>query len=189
MQQAVAKTYRVDPSAVRIVPLFVNRLGDWLGVAVWIGKGAVLILPEFPDKAAVVKRLVTDLWGAVQEWLRGGSATSAKVSKEQARVDPAGTPRSPEGTKQDGVDEMAELEKSIPSLDRKSGEWVSNTEAAEIEGVKTETLKRYRTDGMRNADASLGRDADGRVWRRSGTKSAHPWYLKSSLRNKDKRGA
>jgi hypothetical protein len=183
---ATAKLYRASAADVQIVPLFVNRLGHWLGCAVRIGKGAVLVLPEFPDKAEPVKQLATGLWEPIQEWLRGGSATSATVSKEQAQVDPAGTPRSPEGTKEDGVDEMAEPEKSIPSLDRKSGEWVSNTKAAEIEGVKTETLKRYRTDGMRNADSSLGRDADGRVWRRSGTKSAHPWYLKSSLRNKDK---
>jgi len=76
VQQAVAKSYKVDPSAVQIVPLFVNRLGDWLGVAVHIGKGVILILPEFPDKAPVVKRLATDLWQPIQEWVAAFSAPS-----------------------------------------------------------------------------------------------------------------
>jgi len=82
VQQAVAKMYQVDPSVARIVPLFVNRLGDLLGVAVRIGKGSILILPEFPDEAAVVKRLVTDLWGPVQAWLA-----------EQSRANTAGFPK------------------------------------------------------------------------------------------------
>ena len=76
VQQTVAKSYKVDPSAVQIVPLFVNRLGDWLGVAVHIGKGVILILPEFPDKAPVVKRLATDLWQPIQEWVAAFSAPS-----------------------------------------------------------------------------------------------------------------
>jgi len=100
VQQAVAKMYQVDPSGVRIVPLFVNRLGDWLGVAVRIGKGAILILPEFPDEAAVVKRLVTDLWGPVHEWLA-----------EQSRANTAGPPKPGAGPAQ----------RVLPSLTAPSG--------------------------------------------------------------------
>jgi hypothetical protein len=69
LAEAVAKSYGVALADVGIAPLFVNALGEWLGVAVRIGSGAVLVLPEFPDKAAVLKRLVTDLWGPIREWL------------------------------------------------------------------------------------------------------------------------
>jgi hypothetical protein len=81
-----------------------------------------------------------------------------------------------------GEKEISALEKTTPPLDRDSGKWVNNKRAAEIEGVETRTLADYRTQGIKNAAGTLGRDKDGRVWRREGTPNAHPWYLRSTLR-------
>jgi hypothetical protein len=118
---ATARLYGVAAADVQIVPLFMNRLGHWLGCAVRIGKGAVLVLPALSDKAESVRQLATGLWEPIQEWLRGNPAAPAKVAEEQTQVDPAGTPRSPAVTKQDGVDGMAEPKKGTPGLDRNSG--------------------------------------------------------------------
>ena len=79
--------------------------------------------------------------------------------------------------------EIAKLEAETPSLDRENGNWVSNKTAAKIEGIQAETLADYRKVGIRNSERKLGRDHDGRVWRREGTPNSHPWYLKSSLVN------
>jgi len=78
-------------------------------------------------------------------------------------------------------DEIIALEQSTPPLDRNSGKWVNNKRAADIEGVGTRTLADYRSLGIKDAAGNLGRDKDGRVWRREGTPKAHPWYLRSTL--------
>ncbi len=77
--------------------------------------------------------------------------------------------------------EISALEAATPPLDRESGKWVRNKRAAQIEGVETRTLADYRLSGVKNAAGTLGRDKDGRVWRREGTPHAHPWYLRSTL--------
>jgi hypothetical protein len=71
----------------------------------------------------------------------------------------------------------------VPLLDTTNGLWVSNKLAAKLDGVKTRTLADYRQDGSTNKDSTQGTDKDGRIWRRSGTRSSHPWYLKSSLKS------
>ena len=87
-----------------------------------------------------------------------------------------------EGTGGAGTDdEIGALEKNTPPLDRHSTKWVSNKRAAGIDGVETRTLADYRLQGVKNAAGSLGRDKDGRVWRREGTPHSHPWYLRSTL--------
>jgi hypothetical protein len=84
----------------------------------------------------------------------------------------------------DAKDEIGILTNSAPPLDRTSGAWVSNKRAAEIDGVETRTLADYRVRGIKDAGGNLGRDKDGRVWRREGTSRSHPWYLRSTLRAK-----
>lgn len=79
--------------------------------------------------------------------------------------------------------QLAKLEEETPPLNKKSGEWVLNKDAAFLESVQTGTLKDYRSDGIRTPDKMLGQDTDGRVWRRSGTTGSHPWYLKATLKS------
>jgi len=70
------------PVPVRIVPLLVNPVGDWLACAALIGKGAVLVLPECRDegaKAALVVKLATELWGPVQAWLEGSTQRAVEL--------------------------------------------------------------------------------------------------------------
>jgi hypothetical protein len=83
-----------------------------------------------------------------------------------------------------GEPKVSALEKSTPPLSRTSGEWVSNKRAASIEGVETRTLADYRVPGIKNAGSTIGRDKDGRVWRREGTPHSHPWYLRATLLSK-----
>jgi len=92
--EAVAEFYHVPAADVRIVPLYANALGDCLGCAVRIGKGVVLLLPDFSDKAAAIKRLVTDLWGPITVWLAGAASPPAKRT-ESTVVAP--TPAQTEG--------------------------------------------------------------------------------------------
>lgn len=84
-------------------------------------------------------------------------------------------------TTTDNAKDIKTLEEKTPELDRDNGQWVRNKRAAILDGLATETLKRYRHDGIKNAESTLGRDSDGRVWRRSGTPGSHPLYLRSSL--------
>ncbi|MBI2480729.1 MAG: hypothetical protein HYV60_19510 [Planctomycetia bacterium] len=79
-------------------------------------------------------------------------------------------------------DLLAKLESTTPPLSSDNGLWVRNKRAASLEGIETDTLKTYRYSGIKNADRTLGRDADGRVWRRQGTPRSHPWYLRSTLK-------
>ena len=78
---------------------------------------------------------------------------------------------------------IEELEAQTPPFHRDSALWVRNTRAAKLEGVETETLKSYRYGGVHNTEKTLGRDPDGRVWRRPGTSNSHPWYLRSTLKS------
>ena len=96
LTEVVAEAYDVMPQAVTFTPLFVNGLGECLGCAVRIGKGAVLVLPEFNDKAAVVKRLATDLWQPIREWLAesaGAKAELDKIGQKESVVQPERTPK------------------------------------------------------------------------------------------------
>lgn len=78
---------------------------------------------------------------------------------------------------------VANLERVTPAFDADSGQWVKNKLAAGLEGLETRTLAQYRTQGIANAPKTLGKDPDGRVWRRPGTPSSHPWYLRSTLKS------
>ena len=80
---------------------------------------------------------------------------------------------------------IEELEQKTPVLDRDDGQWVTNKVAANIENLKTPTLTQYRHAGISNKGKTLGKDKDGRVWRRNGTPHSHPWYLRSTLVRKD----
>ena len=82
-----------------------------------------------------------------------------------------------------GPEVPAELESTTPPLDRENGQWVSSTAAAKIESLKVDTLTDYRSEGIVTADKRLGRDRDGRVWRRDGTLRSRPWYSRSTLKN------
>jgi hypothetical protein len=86
-------------------------------------------------------------------------------------------------TAQTDASVVADLELTTPPLDQGNG-WVRNTLAAKLDDVQPRTLARYRSDGIANAAKTLGRDRDGRIWRRTGTGNSHPWYLSSSLKSK-----
>ncbi len=96
---------------------------------------------------------------------------------EPATVEPAAT--SPQAESM----EIAELERITPPLVKHDGQWVNNKTAAELEGLQPRSLASYRGLGIQNAARNLGRDPDGRVWRRTGTDNAHPWYLKITLKS------
>jgi len=77
--------------------------------------------------------------------------------------------------------QLAKLEEETPPLDRDSGAWVKGTQAARLEGCETDTLRKYRSLGIKSENGTLGRDPDGRVWRKPGTRNSHAWYLASTL--------
>ncbi|HEX8911602.1 MAG TPA: hypothetical protein VF796_04525 [Humisphaera sp.] len=76
-----------------------------------------------------------------------------------------------------------QLAATAPPLDTGNGEWVTNKVAATLEGVTAGTLSDYRGRGINTADGMLGKDNAGRIWRRQGTKTSHPWYYRPSLRS------
>ncbi len=78
---------------------------------------------------------------------------------------------------------LEQLEKEIPPFDRESGEWVSAKKAASMEEMKARALNDDRYAGQKHPDGSLGKDREGRAWRRPGTPRSHPWYLKRTLRS------
>lgn len=86
-----------------------------------------------------------------------------------------------EGCSQHPGESITELERHTPAFDRDDGNWVRNKIAADLENLKATTLSTYRRKGETNADKTLGRDQDGRVWRRPGKPNSHPWYLRSTL--------
>lgn len=77
----------------------------------------------------------------------------------------------------------------IPPLDLESGEWIPSRTAAKFENLKPDTLSDYRSPKraqFATADRMNGIDRDGRIWRRRGSKSSHPWYYKPSLKDNSK---
>lgn len=81
------------------------------------------------------------------------------------------------------IEALDALEKTTPSINREDGSWVTNKLAARIDGLEPRTLANYRREGQKTADGMFGRDKDGRIWRRLGTPSSHPCYLRSTLRS------
>ena len=81
---------------------------------------------------------------------------------------------------------LSELEKKTPPLNRDDGSWVLSKLAAELDSRETDTLRSYRHKGLVNTSRTLGRDKDGRIWRREGMEHSHPWYLRSSLKSNKK---
>ncbi len=79
--------------------------------------------------------------------------------------------------------ELVRLEAETPAFQADSPLWVKNKVAAKLSGLNTRTLATYRKQGIANAEKTLGRDRNGRVWRRPGTTGSHPWYLSSTLEN------
>jgi hypothetical protein len=100
-EKATAKLYSdiydsvsgmVYPDEVRIEPLVVNPIGQTLGIAVRIRKGAVLVLPECRDedaKARLVSLMATEFWGAIQEWREPRPKAAAVVAPVPAQDSPA----------------------------------------------------------------------------------------------------
>ena len=85
--------------------------------------------------------------------------------------------------------EINQLEQETPHLDTESIAWIRVREIVgeKSEGVNTGTLAKYRLEsegGVQTQDKMLGKDKDGRVWRRIGTPSSHPWYLRKTLLEK-----
>lgn len=82
--------------------------------------------------------------------------------------------------------EISQLVQETPHLDTESIDWLQAKEIAgeKSEGVNTGTLAKYRLEsegGVQTQDKMLGKDKDGRVWRRIGTPTSHPWYLRKTL--------
>jgi hypothetical protein len=80
----------------------------------------------------------------------------------------------------------ASLLAGIPALNTTDGSWVKCKVAAGLEGIETRTLAKYRSNGESTRDKMAGCDPNGRFWRRQGTPSAHPWYLRSRLPSQSK---
>lgn len=81
---------------------------------------------------------------------------------------------------------IAQLLSGVPALNTADGSWVRCKLAASLQGIETRTLAKYRSQGESTPDKMGGRDPQLRLWRRQGTPSAHPWYLKSSLASQSK---
>lgn len=79
------------------------------------------------------------------------------------------------------ADALARLDRETPPMNVDDGSWVSSKVAAGLDSVKTRTLATYRNKGDQSSDGRFGRDRDGRVWRRTGTRRSHPWYWKQTL--------
>ncbi len=100
---------------------------------------------------------------------------------------PAPAPASGEADPVDSKNGHREIEAlacRTPPLNTESGDWIKPPEAARIEGCETGTLRRYRSAGIKSGDGTLGRDRDGRVWRKLGAPNSRCWYLKSSLKSR-----
>ncbi len=70
---------------------------------------------------------------------------------------------------------------NIPCLNTSNGEWVRSGMAAKMVGVKVDSLRKARGEGASSDDREVGRDSQGRVWRRGATANAHYWYLVATL--------
>jgi hypothetical protein len=74
--------------------------------------------------------------------------------------------------------DLEALRETLPPFG--SDDWVSNKQAAFLEGMTTRSFSNHRYAGTCAADGLLGSDKCGRIWRRFGT-HAHPCYLRYSL--------
>lgn len=128
---------------------------------------------------AIQKYVASELLQVLEE-LQAAQPASDSAESESASAATAAQ-KTREKNKDRTTDTLAELERKTPPFDRNSGLWVTNKNAGETENLNTRTLADYRQDGIKNTDGTLGRDKDGRVWRRKGTPMSHPWYLRSSL--------
>ena len=54
----------------------------------------------------------------------------------------------------DEAKEIKTLEEKPPELDRENAQWVKNKRAAKLDGLETGTLRRYRQDGIKNAEST-----------------------------------
>ncbi len=70
---------------------------------------------------------------------------------------------------------------TIPPLDKTSGMWVSQKEAAELTERVVHTLANHRDKGERSDDMTCGIDSKGRVWRKEESNSQDVWYLRSII--------
>lgn len=98
--------------------------------------------------------------------LNGYEALSAKDSKEIAFTPTA-----------------SDLER-IPSFSETDGNWIRAKRAAKLDGVELNTLRTYRSKGQIADDKMSGIDKDGRMWRKAGAATKHPWYYRPSLMSK-----
>lgn len=115
---------------------------------------------------------------ACDELVAGGDGASASV-KNAAGIRPESDP------KDDAVTEptdSTDFDPSIiPAYETSTGAWVRARRAAKLEGIETRTLATYRSQGRIAPGGMCGIDPDGRMWRRIGTATSHPWYFKPSL--------
>ena len=78
--------------------------------------------------------------------------------------------------------EAADIESMIPPLDKSSGDWVTESKAAELDDVKT--LRVMRNQGQKFDMQKCGIDKVGRLWRTDS--KGNFWYFKPSLRSSKK---
>ncbi len=113
-------------------------------------------------------------------------ASSSPVEPSRRAIQPTGRDERTNGNGQragagsESQEDLERLRETLPPLG--SDAWVSNKEAAALEGSNARSLHTYRwAGGVHSEDSMMGRDKHGRIWRRCGTPNAHPWYLRSSL--------
>ena len=146
--------------------------------AVW-SEGIVCLVPQLSN-AKVGKREIAAC-NPIADLVAAEATRILRTEIPVGKVPETPSVAKPENGGGDGQDEISKLEKSTPPLDKDSGKWVRNKRAAEIEGLETATLRKYRNQGIQVDGKDLGLDIDGRVWRREGTPKSHPWYLRSTL--------
>jgi hypothetical protein len=138
------------------------------------------------DLQAMPEPTATELKALAEEM----KAIRAELDREEAQRERPpfvfpGPPTKPVAEKEEDL--LAKLAAETPPLDRDSQDWVKNTDAAKIENIATATLTSYRSQGISSPDQRIGRDRNGRVWRRTGTTNSHVWYLRSSLGSEKKK--
>ena len=138
----------------------------------WMGLATRLRLPSFGGPPRCISSFFTPLVPASEQASVQATESAAGVGDKRTSSEP----------QQQTKAELAELELTTPAFERGSGMWIRAKFAATLEGLETRTLAQYRTDGITNADGTIGKDRDGRVWRRPGTCSSHPWYLQPTLK-------
>lgn len=119
---------------------------------------------------------------AIEECRLNTDSPTLPVTVEREQLDGVSTGRSNDDTDAQTKLELERLESETPSFDPDCDNWVKNVEVARIEGLTVRTLATYRSEGISSHDGRFGRDRDGRVWRRPGTRTSHPRYLRSTLK-------